>query len=490
VTPATQTPRVVIIGAGFGGLCMAIRLQKAGNRSFTILERGDDVGGVWRDNTYPGAACDVPSHLYEFSFEPNPDWSRRYAPQPEILAYLRHCADRYGLRPHIRFNTEVVGAAFDETRAVWQVRTAQDQTHEAEVLVTATGQLSRPAIPPIPGLESFAGVQFHSACWNHDHDLTDRKVAVVGTGASAIQFVPQIATAAKQLTVFQLDAPHVLPKIDYPYPALATTVLKRLPLVQRLSRWTTYWHLEKRALGFTRFPQLMAPYALQVRHHIRRKVSNPELRETITPTDAIGCKRVLISNDWYPALTRHNVEVVTSRITEIRPHTVVTDEGTEHEVDTLIYGTGFQATDLLAPMQITGLGGRKLAEVWREGAEAHLGITVSGFPNLFLLYGPNTNLGHSSIVFMLEAQVGYVLQAIEVLAQGAARWLEVRAEVQEEFNARVQERIRATVWDRGCMSWYKTASGKNTINWPDFTFVYWLRTRRLNIADYRLAPVV
>ncbi|MFC7451238.1 flavin-containing monooxygenase [Rhodococcus daqingensis] len=481
-------PSVTIIGSGFGGLGMAIALRRAGVEDITVLERADDLGGCWRENTYPGAACDVPSHLYSYSFEPKSDWSRRFAPQGEILDYLRHCARKYDVLRHIRFRAEVTGARFDDGENRWEVTLADGTVHRTDILVSACGQLSRPAWPSIPGIESFGGEIFHSATWNHDYDLDGKEVAVIGTGASAIQFVPQIAPRVHRLRLFQRGAAHVLPKPDYAYPPAVRAVFAKVPFLQRLSRWATYWTLESRALAFTRFPQLMSAVDLRFKRHLRHRVPDPEARARLTPTDPIGCKRILLSTDYYDALTRPDVEVVTAGIEAITPEGLVTADGRRHVVDAIILGTGFAATEFLAPMRITGRDGRDLHDAWAEGAEAHLGITVSGFPNLFLLYGPNTNLGHSSIVFMLESQIRYVLQAVRRLARGDVRRLEVRAEAQRASNEVLQRRIGATVWDRGCNSWYTTDSGRNTNNWPGFTFAYRLATRQLREADFVPQP--
>jgi len=481
-------PSVVIIGAGFGGLGMAIQLRRAGFHDVTIFERAEDVGGTWLANSYPGAACDIPSHLYSFSFAPKTDWTRRYPQQQEILDYLRDCARRYGLAPHIRFGVEVSSAAFDEATGRWTLTLGSGETHEADVLVTACGQLSRPSIPDLPGLDSFAGTTFHSARWRHDHELTGRRVAVVGTGASAIQFVPQIVPRVKRLALFQRHAPHVISKPDRPYGRRARAAFRRFPVLQWLSRMATYLNYESRAIGFVRFPALTAWIDASARRHLRRQVPDPDLRERLRPHGTPGCKRVLLADDYYPALTQPHVDLVTEPISEVRPHAVVTADGTEHEADTIIFGTGFTATDFLAPMEITGLDGRKLSECWRNGAEAHLGISVAGFPNLFLLYGPNTNLGHNSIIYMLESQFRYVLGCVRRLANPAVRWLEVRPETQARFVRWVRRRMRFTVWERGCTSWYRTASGRNTNNWPGFTFGYRLRTRAPRRSDYRLQP--
>ncbi len=444
LVPLPRRVEVAIIGSGFGGLCMAIRLRLAGIEDFVLLEKADEAGGCWRDNTYPGAACDVPSHLYSFSFEPKTDWSRRFAPQAEILGYLRHCADKYGIRRHLHLHTEVTGAEFDEAAGSWRLHVAGGRTLEARVLVSACGQLNRPAWAKLPGLERFEGKQFHSARWDHGYPLEGRTVAVIGTGASAIQFVPQLAPRVKQLFLYQRSAPYVLPKPDRAYGRAAQALFSRLPAAQTVSRWWTYWYSESRVLAFDGPAWIRGLLERSFHRHLERCVPDPRLREALTPTDPIGCKRVLLSNDYYPALTRPNVEVVTEAIREVTPHGLVTADGRERQVDALIHGTGFQATGFLAPMRITGRGGRELNEAWREGAEAYLGVTVSGFPNLFLLYGPNTNLGHNSIVFMLESQVRYVLACLRVLRERNLRFLDVRPPAAPAGTRRPRARTRTT----------------------------------------------
>lgn len=483
-----RTPSIAIIGTGFGGLGMAIQLKKAGFDNLTLFEKTDDVGGVWRDNDYPGAACDVPSHLYSFSFEPKPDWSRRFAPQAEIHQYLRDCARKYGLLPHIRFSTEVRGAEFDEQAGEWLIELADGLTHRADIVITATGQLSRPAYPRIPGIDTFAGEIFHSATWNHDYQLGGKKVAVIGTGASAIQFVPRIAASGAQVELFQRDAAHVIPKPDYAYSKAAVELFRRVPGLVRLSRWATYAALEPRALAFTTFPKAMNVIEWRFKRHLKQNIKDPALRAKLTPKEPMGCKRILISNEYYQAVAQPNVEVVTSPITQITPDGLVTGDGQLHKVDAIILGTGFQATDFLSPMEFRGLGGKSLNEEWQDGAEAYLGISVSGFPNLFMLYGPNTNLSHSSIVFMLESQIRYIVQGVKRLAKGDIKWLDVLPDVQGGFNAQLQKKISATVWAEGCSSWYKTASGKVTNNWPGFTFAYRRATRELDENDYHAEP--
>jgi cation diffusion facilitator CzcD-associated flavoprotein CzcO len=480
--------RVAIIGAGFGGIGAAVRLKQAGVDDLVLFEKGDDVGGVWRDNTYPGAACDVPSHLYSFSFAPQAEWSRRFAPQDEIHAYLRRVATDFDVVRHVRFSTQVRSADFDEQAGHWRLHLADGGVHECDLVVAACGQLSRPAVPPLKGLDTFAGTVFHSAEWKYDHDMRGRRVAVVGTGASAIQFVPEIAPKTERLTVFQRSAPYVLAKPDREYGARTRTLLQRAPALLSLDRLRAYCVNEARSLGFNTEPRLMKGHELRFRRHLRRQVPDPALRAALRPSDPIGCKRILQSNDWYPALNLPQVELVTDPIAQVRPEGVVTADGRVHEVDTIVLGTGFAATELLAPMAVTGRGGRQLTDAWSKGAEAYLGTMVSGFPNLFLLYGPNTNLGHNSIVLMLESQIRYLAQAVAHLREGTTRWMDVRADIQASYNAWLQERLRGTVFAGGCRSWYLTADGRNTQNWPGSTLDFRRRTRRLRLADYVLQP--
>jgi cation diffusion facilitator CzcD-associated flavoprotein CzcO len=476
--------RVAIVGTGFGGLAAAVRLRQAGIEDVVLFEKSDDVGGVWRENTYPGAACDVMSHLYSLSFAPKADWSRRFAPQAEIHQYLRDVARDFGLLPLIRFSTEVRSAAYDEEANVWRLELSGGGECEADALITATGQLSRPSRPDIPGLDRFRGTLFHSAEWDHDHDLTGERVAVLGTGASAIQFVPEIAPLTSKLHLFQRSAPYVLPKPDGPYDESERRRYARVPGLLRLSRERIYVTNELRSLGFNTEPRLLAGHRARFRKHLEHAVRDPELRRKVTPTDPMGCKRILMSNDWYPALQLPQVEVVTEGIAEIREHSIVTADGTEREVDTIVLGTGFAATEFLAPMRITGSGGRDLHEQWKDGASAYLGTVVPGFPNLFVLYGPNTNLGHNSILVMLEAQIGWVVQAVRALRDRRVGRLDVRAEVAAGFDRWVQERVGHTVFAGGCRSWYLTASGRNTQNWPASTLTFRRRLRRLRLEEF------
>jgi cation diffusion facilitator CzcD-associated flavoprotein CzcO len=475
-------PRVVIVGAGFGGLGMAIELTRRGHRSFTVLEKAASVGGVWRENTYPGAACDIPSLQYCYSFEPSADWSRRYAGQADIVAYLRRCVASYRLADHLRLGTEVVTADFDSAAGRWTVRTSTGEAIEADVLVFACGQLSRPSYPDIPGLERFAGTMFHSACWDHDHDLSGRRVAVIGTGSSALQFVPAIAGAVGQLTVFQRTAGWIVPKLDGAYPdrwrdrdrpARSMSVARRgLDLFEGAF---TY--------GLTRHRSVLGPLRLVGRAQLRLQVRDPELRRKLTPAAEFGCKRVGFSNDYYPTFNRDNVTLVTDPIAEVTATGVRTVDGVLHEVDTIILGTGFASTDFLAPIRIRGAGGRDLAGAWRNGARAYLGITVPDFPNMFLMYGPNTNLGSGSIIYMLESQARYVGSAIGLLAEGRAGQLAVRSDVEDAYDRRTQHRLRRTAWVT-CRNWYRTAAGRVTNNWPGQLREYRRLTDHLDLADY------
>ena len=478
---------VAIVGSGFAGLCMGIKLREAGIEDFVILEKAGELGGTWRDNTYPGCACDIPSYLYSFSFEQNPHWSRMFAPWDEILDYLKHCADKYGITGKIRYDAEVTEAAFDEATGRWAITINGTETLDARALVAGVGSLHEPKYPDLPGLDSFTGTTFHSAQWDHEHDLTDRRVAVIGTGASAIQFVPQIASKAAQLDVYQRTAPWITPKPDRAIGPRERALHERFPAGQRTIRNVIYWGLEARGLGFAASPKLMKGLELQARRHLRKQIKDPVLRAKLTPDYQIGCKRILIPNDYYPALARDHVDLITTPITRVTPTGVLTADGVERPCDTIVLGTGFQVSGNLTRMRILGRDDIDLAESWkRNGIGAHLGITVAGYPNLFLLVGPNTVLGHSSMVFMIEAQVRYVLQAIRLLRRRGASYVEVREEAQQRFVDGVQGELGDTVWQSGCSSWYLDAQGRNSTIWPEFTVSYWRRTRRLDPTDFVL----
>ncbi len=485
--PGRSSYRVVVVGAGFGGIGMATALKKAGVEDFIVVDRGDELGGTWRDNTYPGAACDVPANLYSFSSSPR-RWTRRFPAQQETLAYLRALSEDGGLGPHLRFDSGVAAAEFDERQAVWNVTFEDGDTLEATAVVSAVGQLNRPARPEIAGRDDFGGPSWHSARWNHDVDLADKRVAVVGTGASAIQFVPEVAKTAAHVDVYQRSAPYVLPKGDRPYRHAEQVVFDWLPAVRKADRLRIFLTGELLTSGLVRSEKLLAAPMRLWRRQLDEQITDPRLRERCTPDYVLGCKRVLFSNDWYPTLTRPDVELVTDAIERIVPGGVVTAGGTVRPADVIIYGTGFQTLDFLAPMSVTGLEGRQLHQTWRDGAEAYLGIAVSGFPNFFMLYGPNTNLGGNSIIYMLEGQIGYVLGAIESLERESLDWLDVRPDVQKAFSTWVDAASRTSVWESGCHSWYITASGRNTNNWPDMTFRYRQRVRHFDLSGYRVMP--
>jgi cation diffusion facilitator CzcD-associated flavoprotein CzcO len=462
---------VIIIGAGFAGIGMAVALRKQGIEDFVILEKDRDVGGVWRDNSYPGAACDVPSRLYSFSFHPNPDWSRRFAPQSEILAYLRDCAARFDLLRHIRFGAEVRSADYDDVSSHWQVALVDGTVLRSRFVVTAMGQLSRPALPDIPGRESFQGRAFHSADWDHGFDLGGTRVAVIGTGASAIQFVPAIAGRVREMTVFQRSPAYILPRPDRAYSRLERLLCRWAPWTMRLQRLVIYLRYESRAVAFLTL--------------LARQVSSPGLRTKMTPDYPAGCKRILLSSEYLAAFDRPNVNLETDRIRRITPAGVETESGRHHEVDAIIYGTGFAAQEFLAPVAIKGRGGKRLSDVWSMGAKAYLGIMVPEFPNLFMLYGPNTNLGHNSIVYMLESQIAHVMRCLKKMDRSKATHIEVAAEAHQRFTERVQARLARTVWV-GCRSWYVDGRGHNSANWPGFTLTYRWLARLGNLDAYRL----
>jgi len=481
--------QVAVIGAGFGGIGMAIALKRAGIDDFVVLDRAGDLGGTWRDNSYPGLTCDIPSHLYSFSFRPW-RWSRRFPPREEILAYLHALVAERGLGPHLRFGCGVAAAEFDEDGAVWNLTLDDGGTLQARAVVCALGQLGRPALPDIAGRDEFAGPSWHSGRWNHDVDLAGQRVAVVGTGASAIQFVPEIAKVAGHVDVYQRSAPYVLPKGDRAYRDAEHALYDRLPVVRKADRLRIFLYGELLTSGFVVSPKMLAAPMQLWRRQLRTQIADPELRARCTPDYVLGCKRVAFSNDWYPALARPDVELVTEPIERIVPDGVVTADGTTRAADVIIYGTGFKAAEFLAPMAASGLGGARLQDAWQDGPQAYLGITVSGFPDFFMLYGPNTNLGGNSIIYMLESQIGYVLGAVQALRAERLAWLDVRPEVQEAFNAWVQSASHSSVWESGCHNWYLTGSGRNTNNWPAQTFMYRYRVRRFDLGAYRVMPAL
>lgn len=480
----TKSLRVVIVGAGLGGLGVARTLLQRGIRDITVLERGSDVGGVWRDNTYPGAACDVPSPLYSWSWAQNPAWSRRYAPGPEIHEYIRATAAAEGLLDLVRLRTTVTAACWDEA-GHWRVETDQGPSYDADLLVLATGQLSNPVVPNLPGVDTFAGPFFHSAQWRHDVDLTGKRVAVVGTGASAIQFVPGIVDQVGSMTVFQRSAPYILPKPDRVYSAVHHRLFRRIPVTLTAERRFVYWFTERFNAALTGTGPVAHAFlwllARVWRLELRRQVKDPGLRRKLRPDYALGCKRVLFSNDWYPSLTRGHVELVDHPVAGVEPDGVRTTDGRLHPADVLIWGTGFAATDFLRGIDVVGPGGRRLADAWVGGARAHLGLGIAGFPNLACIYGPNTNLGGSSIIAMMEAQAGYVGQLADALASGRARALAPAPRVYEAYDREMQQRLEAGVWS-GCTSWYRDGA-RITTNWPGTVEEYRTRTARVDWSE-------
>jgi len=476
----------IVVGAGFSGLCAGIKLRDAGFTDFVILEKAHGVGGTWRDNTYPGAACDVPSHLYSYSFAPNPKWTRAYGQQPEILAYLEEVATRFALRPHLRFGERVTSAVFDATRACWRV-TTEHEVLEARALILGNGALHVPAIPDLPGLARFGGATFHSAAWNHAYELAGKRVAAIGTGASAIQFVPEIAKVARELVVYQRTPPWILPKRDPAIGRRERWLYEHVPGAHWLRRASLYWQMESRVIGFAYAPKVFELLEPLVKRHLAREVLDPELRRKLTPDYRFGCKRILISNEYYRALQRPNVTLETDPIAEIDATSVRTTSGVRREVDAIVFGTGFQISESISALHVVGANGLVLDDVWQQTLRHYLGITVSGFPNMFLLMGPNTALGHNSMIFMIEAQVRYAVAALCAMRERNLGALDVRPEVEAAFHAELAERMTHTVWTTGCASWYQTTSGELFL-WPAATVDYWLRTRRIDLRDYATTP--
>ena len=467
--PLPAETDVAIVGAGFGGLGMAIQLKRAGRDDFVVLERAADVGGTWQANTYPGCQCDIPSNLYSFSFARKSDWATAYPMRDQILEYLHGCARSFGVEPHVELDCELLDATWDAARGRWDVETSSGSL-SARVLVAAPGLLSEPCVPDLPGLDRFEGTAFHTAKWDHDHDLTGERVG--------------------RLFVFQRTPPWVIPHLDHPVGPRLQRLYERVPAAQRLVRATIWGLHELLVPGMARDPRLLKGHELLARANMRRSIEDPELRRRLTPDYAIGCKRILLSSDWYPAITSPGVELVTSGIREVREGSIVDGDGGEHELDTIVFATGFVPSDPPIARRLRGREGRTLSETWRGSPQAYLGTTVTGFPNLFLFYGPNTNLGHNSIVYMLESQMTYVMSALDAMDELGAACVEVRPQVQDAFNEEMQERLRDSVWNSGCSSWYLDRSGRNSIQWPGFTFEYRRRTRCFEAADYRLSPPV
>ncbi|GAA3358228.1 NAD(P)/FAD-dependent oxidoreductase [Saccharopolyspora gregorii] len=484
MSPIRQ-PHVAIIGSGFAGIAVAAQLKRAGHTSFTIFERAPGVGGVWRDNTYPGAACDVPSHLYSYSFQPEPTWRRRFAEQPEILRYLRRCVEQNRLTRHLRLNTSIESAAYDEKARKWRLRTGSGDVVEADVLVPAVGQLSEPVVPNLPGLDEFDGPAFHSARWDHQLDLRDKRVAVIGTGASAVQFVPAIADRVREMTVFQRSAPHIVPRPDRAYQSWHRFAFRHIPGAQAVGRFGVWLFFEAAGRGLTTAQGIGRLFTVVAGGHRRRQVPAEPLRADLAPDHQIGCKRVLFSSEYYPAFSRGGVRLERGAIERVTSNGVRTADGVEHPADVIIFGTGFDASNFLSTLDITGAGGARLDEVWKRGARAYLGMAVPGFPNMFVMYGPNTNLGSGSVVHVLESQARYVVRLVRRLARRPGAALDVLPDAAERFDHEMQRRLRDSVWT-SCRSWYRDADGRVSTNWPGSMTEYRRRTRCPDLNDFQV----
>ncbi|MDB5227979.1 MAG: NAD(P)/FAD-dependent oxidoreductase [Bacteroidota bacterium] len=475
---------ILITGTGFSGICVGIQLKKAGIHNFKILEKANDVGGTWRDNTYPGAACDVKSNLYSFSFEPNPNWSREFSAQKEILDYIRHCVKKYDLEKHIVFNWEVATSIFHEDKAMWEVINTRKEKLFANVIVPGNGPLHIPSLPDIDGIRDFKGEVFHSAKWNHDYDLDGKNVCVIGTGASAIQFVPEIQPKAKNLYLMQRTAPWVLPKPDGEFTSLQHTLFEKIPFVQKLNRDFIYYFNEAQVVGFMYEDRILKLGEAIGTRYMKKIIKDPTLRKKLTPTYRLGCKRVLMSNNYYQSLAKPNVDVVTDGIVKFTKDAVITGDGKQRKIDALILGTGFHVADSFLFYDVHGRDDVQMKNAFKDGPQAYYGSAIHGFPNMFMMLGPNTGLGHNSMVYMIESQTNYVVDAIQKMMANNIRTVEVKEEVQEKFNEEIQRKLINTIWDSGCKSWYLSANGKNHTVWPGFTTEFRKRTKTFNMNDY------
>ena len=478
--------RVAIVGSGFSGLGMAIKLKEQGEQDFVVFEKEGGVGGTWRVNHYPGCACDIPSHLYSFSFENNPDWSRLYPPQAEIKQYLEGCADKYQIRPHLRLNCAIESARWNDEYQLWELQDEHGNAYTANVVVGAIGGLSTPSYPEIPGLDDFKGKAFHSQDWDHSYDLKGKRVAVIGTGASAIQFVPEVQKLAGKLYLFQRTPPWIMPKPDRAMRWAEKTLFRRLEKAQVAFRNALYWMHESRFIAFAVNPRLMLVAKRMALHHLRSQVKDKTLRQQLTPNYTVGCKRILLSDNYYPAVSQPNVDVISDGIDRVEEHAVVTKDGVRHEVDAIIFGTGFKATDPIPKGVIFGRDGLDIVDNWEQGAEAYKGTTITGFPNLFFIMGPNTGLGHNSMVYMIESQIQYITDALKYMNNNQAKTVEVKQEAQQAFNAKLQSKLTGSVWnDGGCQSWYlDPKTGKNVTLWPGFTWQFRRQTREFDAVAY------
>ena len=476
---------IVIVGTGFSGMGMAIKLKESGRDDFVVLEKAHDVGGTWRDNTYPGCECDIPSHMYSFSYELNDKWSKSFSGQPEIWAYMRKVAEQHNLREKIDFGVEVKGASWDEDAKRWTINT-NGETYSARVLVAGVGGLHIPNIPEVKGADTFDGPMFHSATWNHEVDLKDKKVVVIGTGASAIQFVPIIAQEVSNLTVFQRTPAWVLPKKDKPTSDAKKALFSKVPGATRAYRNALYWGLEARAIAFNGHLKVLPVAEKIVKRYLKKAIPDAELRAKLTPDYRLGCKRVLQSNTYYPTFLRDNVELNTEGVAEIVADGVIDNNGVKHEADIVIWGTGFHVVDAFDYLDIKGRDGLDLASQFKEhGVETYMGMTIHGFPNLYFMLGPNTALGHNSVVFMIEQQTKYIMKMLDEMKRRGAAAAEATLEAQTAFNTEIQRLVSKGIWTTGgCTSWYLDSHGKNRTIWPKFTFQYWWETRKVEAADF------
>lgn len=475
---------IIITGTGFSGICVGIQLKKAGFHNFKIVEKANDVGGTWRDNTYPGAACDVKSNLYSYSFEPNPNWTREYSPQAEILDYIKHCVKKYDLEQHIIYNWEVKAAKYDEENGIWELSNQKKEKLTANIAIVGNGPLHIPSLPDIEGIKDFKGAVFHSAQWNHEYDLSNKNVCVIGTGASAIQFVPEIQPKVKNLYLMQRTAPWVLPKPDGEFSATQNVLFEKIPFLQKMNRDFIYYFNEAQVVGMMYNDAILKLGELIGKQHIKKYIKDPELRKKLTPNFKLGCKRVLLSNNYYQALAQPNLEVVTDGIQKFTKDSVVTNDGKTRKIDAIIMGTGFHVADSFQYYNVQGKNGVQLKEVLGASPEAYYGTSVHQFPNLFIMLGPNTGLGHNSMIYMIESQTNYIIDAIQKMTKQNIKSIDVRKEVQTKFNEEIQKKLEGTIWLSGCKSWYLSEDGKNHTVWPGFTLEFRNRTKNINLTDY------
>jgi len=483
---------VAIIGAGFAGVGAGIKLKQRGNTSFKIFERSNDVGGTWRDNNYPGCACDIPSNLYSYSFESNPEWSRAFSPHNEIHDYIKHCVKKYDISECIQFNTEIKKTFFDASSGYWSIIDTKDNIYLARVVISASGPLNQPLYPNLKGINTFKGTSFHSLYWKHDYDLKGKKIAVIGTGASAIQFIPEVSKEVAHLTIFQRTAPWIEPKLDRENSEKTKKRFRRFPVYQKFWRELMYWFLEHRGKAQYTPNKIRAKRRATALKFIEDSIPNLELRKKLTPNYEIGCKRVLLSSNYYPTLNKENVALVTDTISEITANEIIDTSGEKHEIDAIIYGTGFYTTTYKHLYEVKGINSVSLFDKWnKEGGEAYYGMTVSGFPNFLLMVGPNTGLGHNSIIHMMESQFNYILDYLNYLEENPNMFLDVKKVVQNQFNKKTQEQLKTMIWsDGGCTSYYlKDNNGKNTSIWPGSTLSYRKQTKRINKSDYDLIAI-